>query len=336
MNKEYYVYEWFIEDTNEVIYVGKGKGNRAGKIKNNKFFKDMYNTHKCNYRIVKDCMSESDAFNYEKFLIKHYRKNFPNYRLTNVTDGGEGISGWKSSEDFKRKQHEIQKKLWENKEYRERIIGIRRDENGVYKSKEFREKISSIVKKENNPNYRNYWSDEQKNNMRKKMLGRYEGKNNPNYGNKWSDEQKARLSEIRRNPKYNNENHGMAKRVVCMETYEIFPCIKYGKLKYPNASLISDKRKVAKGYHFMQINDDYELNKDHVKTELINFYKQLSSPNQVIFICLETLEIIIGKSNISNKLNLSLQKINKMLKNNGFIEREGFTYIDIKNYSPYT
>ena len=25
---EYYVYEWFIVDTNEVFYVGKGKGNR--------------------------------------------------------------------------------------------------------------------------------------------------------------------------------------------------------------------------------------------------------------------------------------------------------------------
>ncbi len=46
-----------------------------------------------------------------------------------------------------------------------------------------------------NPNYGNYWTDAQKEDMRRKMTGRYDGDKNPNYGNKWSDEQKERASK---------------------------------------------------------------------------------------------------------------------------------------------
>lgn len=34
----FYVYEWFIKETNEVIYVGKGKGKRYKVRKHNRLF----------------------------------------------------------------------------------------------------------------------------------------------------------------------------------------------------------------------------------------------------------------------------------------------------------
>jgi hypothetical protein len=71
--EEYYVYEWFIVDTNEVFYVGKGKNKRYKQLKKNKYFMDMYNTHKCDVRIVFDKMTEYEnnheiILNNEKYM----------------------------------------------------------------------------------------------------------------------------------------------------------------------------------------------------------------------------------------------------------------------------
>ena len=85
---KYYVYEWYIVETNEVFYVGKGTARRCREHKRrNKMFLDIYNTHKCTYRIVKDKLTEKEAFDYEIYLIKHYRED-TNFRLSNVEDGG--------------------------------------------------------------------------------------------------------------------------------------------------------------------------------------------------------------------------------------------------------
>ena len=48
---------------------------------------------------------------------------------------------------------------------------------------------------ENNPNFGNYWNEEQKDKMRQKMLGRYNGENNPNFGNKLSNDNKNKISK---------------------------------------------------------------------------------------------------------------------------------------------
>ena len=63
---KYYVYEWYIEDTNEIFYVGKGTRNRVTSMKNrNSYFKNIRKKYKCNYRILKYFQNENDAYNYE-------------------------------------------------------------------------------------------------------------------------------------------------------------------------------------------------------------------------------------------------------------------------------
>jgi hypothetical protein len=92
MCNEYYVYMYLREDGTP-YYVGKGKKNRA------------YTTHKrvkppSNDRIVFPYtdLTEEDAFKYEKDLIAKYgRKDNNTGILRNLTDGGEGMSGYKGT-----------------------------------------------------------------------------------------------------------------------------------------------------------------------------------------------------------------------------------------------
>lgn len=51
------------------------------------------------------------------------------------------------------------------------------------------------IRGDKNPNYGHRWTDDMKDKMRKKMVGRYDGDKNPNYGNKWSKEQRERMSK---------------------------------------------------------------------------------------------------------------------------------------------
>lgn len=67
INAIHYVYEWFIVETGEVFYVGKGSGKRATSMKDrNDLFKQIRHENKCDYRILKYFADNSEAFEYEK------------------------------------------------------------------------------------------------------------------------------------------------------------------------------------------------------------------------------------------------------------------------------
>ena len=66
VNKKYYVYEWFIKETGEIFYVGKGSGNRVTSNKDrNEYFKNIRKKYECDYKIVYDNLSEEEAYNLE-------------------------------------------------------------------------------------------------------------------------------------------------------------------------------------------------------------------------------------------------------------------------------
>ena len=74
MQTEFYVYEWFNTETNEVFYVGKGCGNRyRSKQHRNKDFLDYVENNPTDVRIVKVFQDEEEAFKYEKELTDYYR-----------------------------------------------------------------------------------------------------------------------------------------------------------------------------------------------------------------------------------------------------------------------
>lgn len=72
--QKYYVYIWFIENTKEVFYVGKGSGNRVTSMKDrNPHFRHIRNKCNCGYEIVKYFDNEDEAYAFELKLGKEYK-----------------------------------------------------------------------------------------------------------------------------------------------------------------------------------------------------------------------------------------------------------------------
>lgn len=84
-SEEYYVYEYYIEKSNEVFYVGKGRGNRAWRNVRNHECEKVKSEHKWNVKIVKSGLKEDEALEIERQLIEKYRKE--GVILTNIMPG---------------------------------------------------------------------------------------------------------------------------------------------------------------------------------------------------------------------------------------------------------
>ena len=100
----FYVYEWFIKETNEVIYVGKGCKNRYKVTKHNKFFNDMIRRFDCESRIIKYFHNEQDAFYYEYERVEELKKI--GQCVCNIYQGGFGGTTEWWTEDKKKKYSE--------------------------------------------------------------------------------------------------------------------------------------------------------------------------------------------------------------------------------------
>lgn len=90
---EFYTYIHRKADTGEVFYVGKGKGNRAfSKNGRSRFWQSVVANHDFKVEIAGVFADETKAFFHEKELIANFR--LLGFRLCNMTDGGEGVSGY--------------------------------------------------------------------------------------------------------------------------------------------------------------------------------------------------------------------------------------------------
>lgn len=85
----FYVYEWFIVDTNHVFHVGKGQGNRYLELKGrNKYFLRVVNKYNVASRIYKDNLTEDESWVVEKSRIEELQAI--GQCETNIHEGGCG------------------------------------------------------------------------------------------------------------------------------------------------------------------------------------------------------------------------------------------------------
>ncbi len=121
MNSFYvYVYR---DSAGNPFYVGKGKGKRykdhvreCRRLKNRRYHIFFYNKlrkmirlgEKFTIEIFKGDLLESEAFEWEKFLIAFWgRRDIGTGCLCNHSEGGEGVSGRVCSEETRQKMSEI-------------------------------------------------------------------------------------------------------------------------------------------------------------------------------------------------------------------------------------
>ncbi len=173
----FYVYEHIRLDTNQVFYVGKGQGYRLTSTKDrNKHWHNIVN--KVGFKAIKVLENEDEELILLAEIERIDQLRKLGYKLCNITDGGQGISGLKHSEESKRKMSESRKKIAPHKHTDESKQKIRQANTGVV------------------------FTDERKDKIRQKALGRKmseETKNKLRGRNfKHSEETLKRMSEIQR------------------------------------------------------------------------------------------------------------------------------------------
>lgn len=179
-NKEYYIYAWYYTDTNEIFYIGKGKGYRWKDVKGsrNNLFKSIIKKHldkgEVNVKKLYENLTNKESLELERKLIKEYWSK--GLCKANFHEGGcGGNTGNYKSKERSRKISIAMKKAWKNpnsklygpnkgkklpKEWREKISksgkGLKKPEgfgakisaanSKSHKTKEYREKMSKIFK----------------------------------------------------------------------------------------------------------------------------------------------------------------------------------------------
>lgn len=150
MNK-YYVYVHYRTTDGTPFYVGKGHGNRAWvQNKRNPYWKSTKNKHGISVEIIFDNLTEEESFQCEIDTILEFK--YFGHKLTNMTNGGEGVSGLVVTEKTRRM---ISSKL---------------------KGRKFTE---ATLMKLKNANKGRKVPEDQRAKMRLAKLGRYAGNSNP-------------------------------------------------------------------------------------------------------------------------------------------------------------
>jgi NUMOD3 motif len=85
----YYVYQ-YVRDDNTPYYIGKGKLDRAWKSHKRSNGSDPLPADKTKIQIIKENLTEEDAYDLEKQLISEFGLKADGGILVNLTYGGEG------------------------------------------------------------------------------------------------------------------------------------------------------------------------------------------------------------------------------------------------------
>lgn len=163
----HYTYAHTRNDTGKIFYIGKGIRYRANAVTSrNQYWKNIANKHGYKIEILAYWKTAEEALDHETLLISCFKDM--GYELANLTDGGEGNSGYVHTEEAKRKMSESRKNMPDK----------------------IRQKISIANKGERNPFFGKKHSEE----TRKKMSEAWKNRESNWKNKKHSEESKAKMT----------------------------------------------------------------------------------------------------------------------------------------------
>jgi hypothetical protein len=149
---DFYIYLHRKASDGEVFYVGKGCGDRKYDVMDRShYWKRIVNKHGRTIEIVKDALTEDEAFKLEVELIAHYgRRDQGKGSLCNMTDGGDGAWGQVMSQSARDKVSKARmgNKTWEGRVHSEETKAkMRRPKSEETKAKMRKPKSEEMRKK---------------------------------------------------------------------------------------------------------------------------------------------------------------------------------------------
>lgn len=191
---------------NGKIYIGQDKNNNHTYLGSGKILHLAFQKHgieNFNKEIIEECESIEELNEREKYWISFYNSTNRSigYNIALGGNGGDTLSKHPNKKEIGNRIGESNKRLWEDEVYKTKMSEIRKNQV----TEETREKLSKLSKGENNPNYGKHHSEEIKNKIRTKAIGRIVTEetrkkiseaNTGKLGNNWSDEQKRNHSKL--------------------------------------------------------------------------------------------------------------------------------------------
>ena len=140
---KFYVYVHKRKDNDDVFYVGKGSSNRLlMKRKYNPYWQRIADKYGFYPEIVSNNLKEKEAFDLEIKLIKFYGRE----NLSNLTNGGEGTSGFSMPDEAKNKISKALSGVPKKKRTKEHTENHANSIRGVPLSEDHKMKISKSSK----------------------------------------------------------------------------------------------------------------------------------------------------------------------------------------------
>jgi hypothetical protein len=232
----FYVYAHSAKNNNDrIFYIGKGKGNRLNsKHGRNQYWKRIVAKYGYEAYKLEENLTEEQAFIAEKQYIVLLKGL--GYSLVNMTDGGEGTSGWIPSEETRRKLSIASKG---RKHSIETKASLSKAHTGKKLSPEHKAKLSILLMGRVSP--------------MKGKVPHNKGKPSPFRGIKLSEEVRANMSRAQKGHKAI-----LVRPILCHQNNTAYPSIKAAaealNLHKSNISLVlSGKYKQTQSYTFEYI-----------------------------------------------------------------------------------
>ena len=209
----YYTYAYLREDRTP-YYIGKGTGNRI--YSTNRIIKPPKDKSRIIY--LKQNLTETEAFRHEIYMISVFgRKDLGTGILYNMTNGGDGSSGWVPSEEYRKKMSEAKKGKTHSEDSKKKMSVAQK---GKTLSEEHRRKMSEANKdKTLSEEHRRKISEAHKGKIASeetkiKLSEAQKGNKNHNYGKTFSEETRRKIGDAKKGTKWWNDGCGNRKRMI--------------------------------------------------------------------------------------------------------------------------